>query len=245
MRLKNKVAIVTGGAQGIGKAICELFAKEGATVYIWDILDKAKEVVDTINKNGGNATFTKLSITDKSSVESNAKKIYDEHGRLDILINNAGVLRDKSLLKMSDEDWDTSISVNLKGTFLCTRACVQYMKTNSYGRIINASSTSGMRGNFGQTNYAATKIGVVSMAKTWALEFGKYGITANAIAPGATDTEMMASVPQEVKQTMISYVPAKRMAKPIEIAYGYLYLASEEAGYVNGVLLNIDGGFAR
>lgn len=245
MRLANKVAIVTGGARGIGKAIAELFAKEGATVVIWDVLEVGEQTAQEIQIAGGKATFTKISVTDKEAVEAEAKRIFDEYGQLDILINNAGILRDKSFLKMTDEDWNTSLHVNLTGVFLCTRAVVPYMKQNGYGRIVSASSTTGLRGNFGQTNYAATKAGLIGMAKTWALELGKYGITANTIAPGYTKTDMTASIPAEIQAAAAKQIPVRFLAEPIDIAYGYLYLASEEARFVTGVCLNIDGGTSR
>ena len=245
MRLANKVAIVTGGARGIGKAISELFAKEGATVYIWDVLEMGQETAEAIQAAGGKAIFTHISVTDKEKVEAEAKKIFETQGRLDILINNAGILRDKTLLKMSDEEWDISLDVNLKGVFLCTRAVVPYMQQNKYGRIVSASSTTGVRGNFGQTNYAAGKAGIVGMTKTWALELGKYGITANAIAPGYTQTDMTATIPKEVAENIAKQIPVRFLADPIDIAYGYLYLASEEARFVTAVCLNIDGGTSR
>ena len=245
MRLANKVAIVTGGARGIGKAISEIFAKEGATVIIWDLLDVGEATAQGIRDNGGNATFTKISVADQESVEAEAKRIFETHGRLDILINNAGILRDKSLLKMTNAEWDSSIHVNLTGVFYCTRAVVPYMRQNNYGRIVSASSTTGMRGNFGQTNYAAAKAGIIGMTKTWAMELGKYGITANAIAPGYTLTDMTNTIPDEMSKMFIRQIPVRFAAQPIDIAYGYLYLASEEARFVNGVCLNIDGGTSR
>ena len=245
MRLANKVAVVTGGARGIGKAISELFAQEGATVVIWDLLDMGQETADGINANGGKASFTKISVTDKEAVEAEAKRVFEDHGRLDILINNAGILRDKSFLKMSDDEWHTSILVNLTGVFYTTRACVPYMKANSYGRIISASSTTGLRGNYGQANYAAAKAGIVGITKTWAVELGKYGITANAIAPGYTMTEMTKTIPEEVSRGFIKQIPVRMAADPIDIAYGYLYLASNEARFVSGICLPIDGGVTR
>jgi len=245
MRLANKVAIITGGARGIGKAIAELFAKEGAIIEIWDLLDQGHEVAASINANGGQATFKKISVTDKETVEGATKELFEKNGRLDILINNAGILRDRTLLKMSDDEWDLSIDVNLKGPFICTRAVVPFMQQNRYGRIISASSVVGMRGGFGQTNYTATKAGIIGMTKTWCLEFGKHGITANAIAPGYTQTEMTDTIPDEHKEMMKQTIPVRFLADPIDIAYGYLYLASEEARFVSGVCLNIDGGFAR
>lgn len=245
MRLKDKVAIVTGGARGIGKAISEVFAKEGATVEIWDLLEVGEETAAGIRANGGKATFTKISVTDKDRIEAEAKRIFDTHGRLDILANNAGIVKDRTLLKMSMEEWDAVINVNLKGVFICTKACVPYMMENQYGRIITAASTAGMRGNYGQTNYSATKSGVIGMSKTWALELGKHGITANVIAPGYTVTDMTATIPEEISKGFAKQIPVRFLGEPEDIAYGYLYLASPEARYVSGVCINIDGGAAR
>lgn len=244
MRLKDRVAIVTGGARGIGQAISELFAKEGATVVIWDLLD-GQDVADTINADGGKAEFHKISVTDKEAVEANAAAVAEKHGKIDILINNAGITRDKSFLKMSDADWDSVIDVNLKGVFLCTRAVVPYMKAQNYGRIVSAASNVGIMGNFGQTNYSAAKAGVIGMTRTWAIELGKNGITANSLAPGFTLTEMTKKIPAENIKRMMPMIPLRKAAQPIDIAYGYLYLASDEASYVSGICLTIDGGVAR
>jgi len=245
MRLKNKVAIVTGGSRGIGQAISELFAKEGATVYIWDLLDEGASVAETIQATGGKASFTKISVTDREAVEAEMKKIHAQEGKIDILINNAGITRDKTLVKMTDEDWDSVINVNLKGVFLTTRAVVPYMREQNYGRIVCAASNVGIRGNFGQTNYVATKAGVIGMVKTWALELGKYGITANAIAPGYTLTPMTEKIPDAIADQAIKFIPVRFKADPIDIAYGYLYLASDEARFVTGICLPIDGGTSR
>ena len=245
MRLANKVAVVTGGARGIGKAIAELYAQEGATVVIWDLLDVGEETAAGIRKRGGKATFTKISVTDKEALTVEAKRIFDTHGRLDILANNAGIVKDKSFLKMTEADWDAVMNVNLKGVFLCTQICVPYMIENKYGRIITASSTSGMRGNFGQANYSATKAGVIGMTKTWTIELGKYGITANAIAPGYTVTDMTATIPEEISAGFAKQIPVRFLGEPMDIAQGYLFLASPEARFVSGVCLNIDGGAAR
>ena len=166
MRLKDKIAIVTGGSRGIGQSISELFAKEGATVIIVDLLPQGQEVADGINTNGGKAEFHSLSVTNKSAIETLFAEINDKHGKLDILINNAGITRDRTLEKMSEDEFDAVIEVNLKGVFLCTQAVVPYMKANKYGRIVSAASNVGLRGNFGQTNYAATKAGVIAMSKT-------------------------------------------------------------------------------
>ncbi|WP_394750436.1 SDR family NAD(P)-dependent oxidoreductase [Spongiimicrobium salis] len=245
MRLKDKVAIVTGGARGIGKAISELFAKEGAIVVIWDVLEEGEQTAKTINSKGGKAVFHRISVTDKQIVANTVKEIYQEYGKIDILINNAGITRDKTLQKMSEMEWDAVVDVNLKGVFLCTQAVVPYMKEAGYGRIVSAASNVGLRGNFGQTNYAATKAGVIAMSKTWTVELGKYGITANAIAPGFTLTEMVEKIPAEHMEAIKKQIPLKKAAQPLDIAYGYLYLASDEAQFVSGICLTIDGGVSR
>jgi 3-oxoacyl-[acyl-carrier protein] reductase len=245
MRLKDKIAIVTGGARGIGQAISELFAKEGATVIIMDLLPQGQKVADDIIETGGKAEYHQVSVTDKAAVENLFKKVNDKYGKIDILINNAGITRDRTLEKMSEEEWDAVIEVNLKGVFICTQAVVPYMKQNKYGRIVSAASNVGLRGNFGQTNYAATKAGVIAMAKTWTMEFGKHGITANAIAPGFTMTDMVDKIPGEHFAKIRESIPLRTVAQPIDIAYGYLYLASDEARFVSGICLTIDGGTSR
>lgn len=245
MRLKDKIAIVTGGSRGIGKAISELFAKEGATVIIMDLLPQGQKVADSINDSGGKAEYNQVSVTDKSAVENLFKNVNGKYGKIDILINNAGITRDRTLEKMSEEEWDAVIDVNLKGVFICTQAVVPYMKANTYGRIVSAASNVGLRGNFGQTNYAATKAGVIAMTKTWTMEFGKYGITSNAIAPGFTMTDMVDKIPEEHFTKIKDSIPLRTVAQPIDIAYGYLYLASDEARFVSGICLTIDGGTSR
>ncbi len=245
MRLKDKIAIVTGGARGIGQAISELFAKEGATVIILDLLSQGQEVADGINAKGGKAEFHSVSVTDRSALEALFSGVHKKYGKIDILINNAGITRDRTLEKMSEEEWDAVVDVNLKGVFLCTQAVIPYMKASKYGRIVSAASNVGLRGNFGQTNYAATKAGVIAMSKTWTVEFGKYGITANAIAPGFTMTDMVDKIPEEHFAAIKASIPLKTVAEPIDIAYGYLYLASDEARFVSGICLTIDGGTSR
>lgn len=245
MRLKEKIAIVTGGARGIGQAVAELFAKEGATVIIIDLLPLGQNVADSINKSGGKAEYHAVSVTDKSAIDKLFKEVNDRYGKIDILINNAGITRDRTLDKMSEEEWDAVIDVNLKGVFLCTQAVVPYMKSRKYGRIVSAASNVGLRGNFGQTNYAATKAGVIAMAKTWTVELGKHGITANAIAPGFTMTDMVKKIPDEHFAAIKASIPLQTVAEPIDIAYGYLYLASDEARFVSGICLTIDGGTSR
>ena len=245
MTVKDRVAIVSGGARGIGQAIAELFAEKGAKVIIWDLLDDGAAVAHGITEKGQVAEFMKISITDKSAVQSAVDSIVEKYGTVDILINNAGITKDKTMLKMSDEEWDAVIDVNLKGVYYSTKAVAPIMKEKGYGRIISASSTTGLRGNYGQTNYAATKAGVIGMAKTWALELGRYGITSNAIAPGYVKTPMTEAIPDNIKQMALMTIPVGFLAEPMDLAYGYLFLASDEARFVNGVCLPIDGGFSR
>ena len=245
MTVKDRVAIISGGARGIGEGIAEMFAEHGAKVIIWDVLNEGAETAQKINNKGQSASFMKVSISDKEAVESAVQTIVDQHGRIDILINNAGITRDKTLLKMSDEEWNAVIDVNLKGIFYCTRAVAPIMKEQKYGRIITASSTTGLRGNYGQTNYAATKAGVIGMTKTWALELGRYGITVNSIAPGYVKTPMTEAIPDNIKQMALMTIPVGFIADPKDLAIGYLFLASDEARFVNGVCLPIDGGFSR
>lgn len=242
MRLKDKVAIITGGARGIGAAISRLFIAEGATIIIWDMLDEGAEVAKQL---GEKASFLKISITDKNAVENAVTSIAERYGRIDILINNAGITRDRTLLKMSDEEWDSVIEVNLKGLFLTTRAVAHVMKEQKYGRIVSAASNVGLRGNYGQTNYVATKAGVIGMTKTWAMELGRYGITANCVAPGYTKTPMTDKIPDNIRDMAIMQIPVGFIAEPEDIAHGYVYLASDEARFVSGICLPIDGGTSR
>jgi 3-oxoacyl-[acyl-carrier protein] reductase len=242
MKLNNKVAIITGGARGIGKASAELFAKEGATVIIWDLLDAGQETADEIVKAGGNCQFMKVAVTDPAAIEIAVSAIIKQHHRIDILINNAGITRDKSMLKMTHDEWQSVIDVNLTGVFNCTKAVVPHMVEQKFGRIICTSSIVGISGNFGQTNYVATKAAIIGMVKTWAKEFGKHNITANAVAPGFIKTDMTDLMPQEVIDKMVSEIPSKRMGLPIDIANAYLFLASEEASFINGHTLSVNGG---
>lgn len=245
MRLTNKTAIVTGGAAGIGAATAELFAKEGATVFIWDTDEAGASLAEACRKQQLDVHFMQVSVADKAAVEAATTKVKELKGRIDILINNAGITRDKTLLKMQEEDWEKVLAVNLTGVFNCTQAVAHHMKEQQYGRIVSASSNVGLRGNYGQTNYVASKSAIIGMTKVWALELGRFGITANCIAPGFIETKMTDSIPEEVKQKMVPLIPAGHWGKPIDIAYGYLYLASDEAAYVNGICLTIDGGSAR
>jgi 3-oxoacyl-[acyl-carrier protein] reductase len=245
MRLKNKVALITGGANGIGLATTERFAKEGAKIILWDVSDKGKDVADRLKKEGHEITFKKISVTNQEEVQEAVADAMKHFGRIDILINNAGITRDRTLFKMTRQEWDDVISVNLTGVFNCTQAVAPIMKEQNYGRIITASSTVAIRGNFGQTNYVATKSAVIGMTKVWALELGRYNITVNCIAPGYITTAMTDAMPEEARNRTIPQIPLGKWGVPSDIANGYLYLASDEASYVSGICLTIDGGAAR
>ena len=244
MRLNDKVAIITGGARGIGRAAAEIFTREGATVIIWDMLDEGEQTAQTLREAGFKAEFMKISVTDVQALETAARDIADRYGKIDILVNNAGITRDRTLLKMSHLEWQQVIDVNLTGVFNCTKTVVPHMVERGFGRIICTSSVVGIHGNFGQTNYSATKAGVIAMCRTWAKELGPKGITANAVAPGFIRTDMTDAMPEEVRQSMIQTIPVKRMGNPEDIAYAYLYLASDEASFVNGQVLGVNGGQA-
>ena len=237
-RLENKVAIITGGASGIGRATAEKFVQEGAQVIIWD-LDETRG--NALAKELG-AKFIKVNTSNYNEIEVAAKEVNDEFGRIDILINNAGITRDSTIKKMTIEQWQQVIDVNLSGVFYCSKIISEYMVANGWGRIINASSVVGLYGNFGQANYVATKSGLIGMTKTFAREFGRKGITVNAIAPGFISTEMVAAMPEEVLAGMKAKVPIGRLGEPKEIANAYCFLASDEASYINGHTLSVDGG---
>lgn len=242
MRLKDRVAIITGGARGIGRAIVEVFSKEGATVLIWDVVDAGEETAKDLQGQGYPVEFYRVDVSNAQEVQDTVDVIMNKYGRIDILGNNAGILRDKSFLKMSHVEWQQVIDVNLTGVFNCTKAVAPAMKEAGYGRIITTSSIVGITGAFGQTNYSAAKGGIIAMTKSWAKELGRHGITANAIAPGFIKTAMTDSIPDEIRQAGINQIPVKRIGEPEDIAYGYLYLASEEAGFVSGHTLSINGG---
>jgi len=245
MRLKNKIAVVTGGAAGIGLATVEAFVREGASVAIWDVSEKGDAEAEELKKKGHAVTFTKVSVTDNNQVIAAMEAAAKHFGRIDILINNAGITKDRTLLKMSREEWDDVIAVNLTGVFNCTQAAVPYMKEKNYGRIVSASSNVAIRGNYGQTNYVATKSAIIGMTKVWALELGRYGITANCIAPGFIKTAMTDAMPEEVRKASLAHIPVGHWGEPHDIAMGYVYLASDEARFVSGICLTIDGGAAR
>lgn len=242
-RFEGKIAIITGGADGIGKATAVKFAAEGGTAMIWDVQDeKGQAVVGEIIANEGKAEFFKINTVNYDEVVAGVKKIVDAFGTIDILINNAGITRDASLKKMTHDMWQQVIDVNLTGVFNCTKAVADIMVAKGCGKIVNASSVVGLYGNFGQTNYVATKAGIIGMTKTWARELGRKGINVNAVAPGFTLTDMVAKMPAEVLEGMKAKVPLGRLATPEEMADAYLFLCSDQASYINGITLSVDGG---
>ena len=250
--LRGKTVIVTGAAAGIGRATALRFAEEGARVAAWDVNDKAGgEALEELQKLGGEAVFQRVDVTRSDSVEGAVKEVVARWRRVDVLVNNAGIVRDAQLVKwkdgavastMTDDVFDTVIGVNLKGVFLCTRAVAPHMIAGGGGVILNASSVVGLYGNFGQTNYVATKAGVIGMTRTWARELGKFNIRANAVAPGFIATEILQSMPPKVIEGMVSHTPLGRMGRPEEIAEAYVWLASDAASYVTGAVLTVDGG---
>lgn len=240
--LEGQVAIITGGARGIGEGICRVFCKAGAAVALWDILDSGAETAKIIAAEGGNITFQKVNITDTGSVDKAVAEVIDKFGKIDILINNAGVIRDRSFMKMSREEWDTVINVNLTGMFVVTKAVFPIMKKAGYGRIISASSINAFQGAFGQANYSTSKAGVAGFTRALCREGGKYGITVNAIAPGFIKSEMSDSMPPEVIKAGIAMIPVGRIGTPEDMGYAYLFLASKEAGFINGTTLHSNGG---
>jgi 3-oxoacyl-[acyl-carrier protein] reductase len=242
-RLKGRVAIVTGGASGIGKATVVRFLEEGARVAIWDIdRHKAEALAASVGAGSDRLQFFQVNTADLAACEAAAKDVNDAFGKIDILINNAGITRDATMRKITTEQWDQVIAVNLTGVFNCVKAIHPYMLEGGYGRIITASSIVGLTGNFGQTNYAATKAGVIGMTKVWAREFGRKGVTANAVAPGFINTEMMSTIPDHVLDTFRERTPVGRLGESVEVANLYVFLASEEAAYINGTTISIDGG---
>lgn len=242
-KLEKKIAIVTGGASGIGKATCFKFADEGAIVILWDVnTERGEEVAAQINGKGGVAAFDCVNTANFEEVSNAVHRVVNTYGTIDFLINNAGITRDATLLKMEEEQWQAVIDINLKGVYNCTRCVAPIMVLNGFGRIVNASSVVGLYGNFGQTNYAATKAGVIAMTKTWAKELGKKGIRVNAVAPGFIRTEMVEAMPEHVLTQMSEKVPVKALGQPQDIANVYAFLCSEEANYINGATISVDGG---
>jgi 3-oxoacyl-[acyl-carrier protein] reductase len=249
MRLKDKVAVITGGAAGIGKATALRFAEEGALVVICDVNEETGQ--DTLAQLGPQARFDKVNVTDRQAVQAFIDSVVEQYGRIDILVNNAGVLRDGLFVRvkdgqlvkqMAESDFDLVVSVNLKGVFNCAQAAAPHMIRQGSGVILNATSVVGLDGNFGQTNYVATKAGVIGMTKVWARELGRSGVRVNAVAPGFTATEMVAAMPENILDGMKARTPLARLGEPRDIANAYLFLASDDASFITGETLRVDGG---
>ncbi|MCB2211623.1 glucose 1-dehydrogenase [bacterium] len=239
-RLSGKVAVVTGGAAGIGNAIAKKFVEHGATVSIWDVNEElgAKAAADL----GDAVEFRAVDTSSSERVNNAMAAVNEKYGHIDILANNAGITRDVTLVKMTEEQFDQVINVNLKGVFLCGQAAAKVMVAQGSGSIISTSSVVALYGNFGQTNYVATKAGVIGMTKVWARELGRKGVRANAIAPGFIATEMVKKMPDKVLDFMRDKTPMGRLGEPEDIANAFLFLGSDEASFVNGAVLSVDGG---
>ena len=242
-RLNSKVAVITGGASGIGKTTAIRFAQEGASIVVWDVQEeKGRYLVNSLLEKGVKAIFCKVNTADSAMVQEAVNAVMNEFGKIDILINNAGIVRDATLVKMTEEQFDDVLDVNLKGVFNCTKAVAPFMIEQGYGRIIQATSIVGLYGNFGQTNYAASKAGLIGMTKVWARELGRKGITVNAVAPGFIVTEMFETIPASITKGFKDKIPCNRFGTVDEVANVYLFLASDEASYVNGAVISVDGG---
>lgn len=244
-RLKNKISIITGAAQGIGLATALKFAQEGATVIVCDV--KQAGVDDAVNQCqalGAQAVGYVMDVTQRAMVDAVVGKVKDQFGRIDVLVNNAGITQDARLQKMTLEQFDQVIDVNLRGVFHCAQAVADIMVAQGSGVILNASSVVGIYGNFGQTNYAASKFGVIGFTKTWSRELGPKGVRVNAVAPGFVATHILDTIPEKVLKEMEAHVPLKRLGRPEEIANVYAFLASDEASYVNGAVIEVSGGMS-
>ncbi|WP_148716317.1 beta-ketoacyl-ACP reductase [Chitinolyticbacter meiyuanensis] len=245
MRLKNKVAIITGAASGIGHATALKFAAEGARVVVCDVnREGVDKVVSEIVAAGAEAAGFIVDVTNKAQIAEMVDGVKANFGRIDVLVNNAGIVADAQFYKMTDEQFDRVIDINLKGVYNCARAVVDTMIEQGGGVILNASSVVGLYGNFGQTNYAAAKFGVIGFVKTWAKELGKKGIRANAVCPGFVATPILKAMPEKVISAMEERVPMRRLAQPEEIANVYAFLASDEASYINGAAIEVTGGLS-
>jgi 3-oxoacyl-[acyl-carrier protein] reductase len=244
MRLKNKVALITGGGSGIGEATVLKFSEEGAKVVINDVnKDNANKLGEKLKAKGCEVLVCIADVCNKNEVDKMIKQVLDKFGRLDILVNNAGINRDSFVKKMSEEQWDKVIDINLKGTFLCAQAALVPMMEQMSGRIINTASI-GALGNIGQANYSASKAGVIGLTKTLALEGARYNIKVNCVSPGATNTAMTAGIPPEIAEKVKKKIPLRRFAEPKEIADMHLFLASEESSYITGQVIFVDGGIS-
>jgi len=241
--LKDKVAIITGAGQGIGKATALRFADEGAKVIVAEYnVNTGEAVASEIRDAGVDVQFIQVDISSRESVQSLVSTVMNTHSQIDILVNNAGVIMDNTLKKMTDEEFDRVISVNLRGTYNCTKEVAEIMREQGSGVILNAASVVALYGNFGQTNYVASKAGVVGMTKVWARELGKDGIRVNAVAPGFIATDMMKDIPENVMEMMLKKVPLRRTGQSEEVASVYAWLASDDASYISGAVISVDGG---
>lgn len=237
LNVEGKVVVITGGAAGIGRTTAELFDREGARVVVWDIHPTFSN-----QKSAFNPAYSQVNVADYQQVSAAMEQVIATYGRIDVLINNAGITRDKTLLKMDPATWQQVIDVNLTGVFNCGKCAAAHMATAGSGVIINTSSVVGLYGNFGQSNYVATKAGVIGMTKTWARELGRKGIRVNAVAPGFIATEMVEKMPPEVLDDMKAKTPLARLGTPDDIARAYLFLASDAASFITGTTLSVDGG---
>lgn len=243
MKLAGKVALVTGAAQGIGKAIALLLAQNGADVVVSDInLEKANDTAKEVQTLGRKSLALKVDVAKLDDVEKMVEAVLAQFGQIDILVNNAGIARDKLILRMTEEDWDAVLNINLKGTFNCTKAVVRHMSKQRSGKIVNIASVVGEMGNPGQANYAASKAGVIGFTKTIAREFAQRGINVNAIAPGYIETPMTDALPDKVKEELKRLIPMDRLGRPEDVAEAVLFLVSESANYITGQVLNVNGG---
>lgn len=242
MRLQDKVVLITGASRGIGKTAAIMMAKEGAKMVLCDVNPQIHEVKEEIEGMGHKAISFICNVTEQASCEAAVEYATENFGRLDVLVNNAGITADAQLLKMSEEQWDRVIDVNLKGAFNMGQAAAKVMSTQGSGSIINTASVVGLYGNFGQSNYAATKWGVIGLTKTWCKELGRFNVRANAVAPGFIMTEMTGAMPEKVLDMMKDKSPLKRLGTPEDVGYMYIFLASDESKFVSGSVFSVDGG---
>ena len=243
-RLEGRVALVTGGARGIGRAICEKLASEGAKIAMVDImLDVAEKTAEEFKAQGYEALAIQANVAIPEDADKAVSAVVEKFGKLDILVNNAGITRDTLMLKMTEKDWDAVLAVNLKGTFNFTKAATRVMMRARYGKIVNIASVVGRMGNVGQANYSASKAGVIALTKTTAREFGSRNITANAIAPGYIKTDMTEKLPQEARDAFLVNIPLKRAGLPTDVANAVCFFCSDESAYVTGQVMNVCGGF--
>jgi 3-oxoacyl-[acyl-carrier protein] reductase len=243
MSLQGKVAIVTGAAQGIGRAIAEALAHAGADIAVADLdPGRSADTVAAVEKMGRKALNVKVNVADANDTKAMAEHVIKSLGKIDILVNNAGITRDALLLRMKEEDWNLVLQVNLNGTFNCTKAVLQPMTKQRYGRIVNIASIVGVMGNVGQANYAASKAAVIGLTKTVAREYASRNVTVNAVAPGFIDTAMTQGLPAEVKETLQKQIPLGRLGTPADIAAAVRFLVSDDAAYVTGQVLHVNGG---